>query len=389
MACQGLMRELTDKGVEVIFVLPKQQPVHGKGRFIFANISDELGHDLTSSYAIGPYNSSQTWFSVRGRDGKQITYSHRLIEAVHAFAKRAGVIAKREEFDLIHAHDWTSYLAGMAAKRISGKPLIVHVHATAYDQAAGDNVDPDIFAIECDAYHYADSIVTVSDFTRRLVIEKYGANPSKVSVVHNGMDDDEPVRYEPTLQELKAQGKKIVLYHGRITVQKGVDYFVAAARKVIDYDPNVIFVISGKGDMEAQIMHQVGALGLSQHIRFAGALWYEERDQMYQSVDLVVMPSVSEPFGLVPLEAMRHGTPALISKQSGVSEVITHVLKVDFWDVEEMANKILATLRYPVMHQQLIKEGQQELKRLSWKRAADKVAALYERLLQWMQPQTT
>lgn len=389
MACQGLMRELTDKGVEVIFVLPKQQPVHGSGRFIFANISDELGHDLSSAYAIGPYNSSQTWFSVRGQDGKHITYSHRLIEAVHAFAKRAGVIAKREEFDLIHAHDWTSYLAGIAAKRISGKPLIVHVHATAFDQAAGDNVDPDIYAIERDAYHYADSIVTVSDFTRRLVIEKYGANPRKVSVVHNGMDGDEPVRYVPTLQELKAQGKKIVLYHGRITVQKGVDYFVAAARKVIDYDPNVVFVISGKGDMEAQIMHQVGALGLSQHVRFAGALWYEERDQMYQSVDLVVMPSVSEPFGLVPLEAMRHGTPALISKQSGVSEVITHVLKVDFWDVEEMANKILATLRYPVMHQQLIKEGQQEIKRLSWKRAADKVAALYERLLQWMHPQTT
>ncbi len=389
MACQGLMRELTEKGVEVIFVLPKQQPVHGKGRFIFANIGDELGHDLSNAYAIGPYNSSQTRFVVRGRDGKQLTYSHCLIEAVHAFAKRAGVIAKREEFDLIHAHDWTSYLAGIAAKQISGKPLIVHVHATAFDQAAGDSVDPDIYSIEREAYHLADSIVTVSDFTRRLVIEKYGADPRKVSVVHNGMDDDEPVRHVPTLQELKAQGKKIVLYHGRITVQKGVDYFVAAARRVIDYDPNVIFVISGKGDMEAQIMHQVGALGLSQHIRFAGALWYEERDQMYQSVDLVVMPSVSEPFGLVPLEAMRHGTPALISKQSGVSEVITHVLKVDFWDVDEMANKILATLRYPVMHQQLINEGQQEIKRLSWKRAADKLATLYERLLQWMQPQTT
>ncbi len=389
MACQGLTRELVDKGVEVIFVLPKKQLVHGAGRFIFANISEAL-QIPESAYAIGPYNCSQTFYSVRGRDGKVLTYSHRLIEAVQEFARQAGVIAKREEFDLIHAHDWTSYLAGLAAKRVSGKPLIVHVHATAFDQAAGDNVDPDIYAIEREAYAQADSIMTVSAFTRNLVISRYGADPAKVHVVHNGMDDDEPVRYEPTLTELKAQGKKIVLYHGRITVQKGVDYFVAAARKVVDFDPNVVFVISGKGDMEAQIMHQVGALGLSQHVRFAGALWYEERDQMYQSVDLVVMPSVSEPFGLVPLEAMRHGTPALISKQSGVAEVITHVLKVDFWDVDEMANKILAALRYPVMHQQLIKEGKQEIKRLSWRRAADKVREIYQHVLQWMhQPKHT
>jgi glycosyltransferase involved in cell wall biosynthesis len=387
MACQGLMRELTDKGVEVIFVLPKKQLVQGSGRFIFANISDAL-QIPDNAYAIGPYNSSQTFYSVRGRDGKVLTYSHKLIEAVHEFAKQAGVIAKREEFDLIHAHDWTSYLAGLAAKRISGKPLIVHVHATAYDQAAGDNVDPDIYAIERETYALADSIMTVSEFTRKVVIERYGADPAKVSVVHNGMDDDEPVRYEPTLTELKAQGKKIVLYHGRITVQKGVDYFVSAARKVIDYDPNVVFVISGKGDMEAQIMHQVAALGLSQYVRFAGALWYEERDQMYQSVDLIVMPSVSEPFGLVPLEAMRHGTPAIISKQSGVSEVITHVLKVDFWDVDEMANQILATLRYPVMRQQLINEGRQEIKRLSWRRAAEKVRDIYQRLLHWVNVKT-
>ncbi len=389
MACQGLVRELTDAGIEVLFVLPKKQPVHGSAHFIFANIAESLGVAVSGSYAIGPYNASQSFITTRRADGTLITYSHRLIEAVAAFATQAAIIAKREDFDLIHAHDWTSYLAGMTAKKVSGKPLVVHVHATAYDQAAGDNVDPDIYAIERETYAAADSIVTVSEFTRRLVIEKYGADPAKVSVVHNGMDVDEPVRHPQTLEELKAQGKKIVLYHGRITVQKGVDYFVAAARKVIDYDPNVVFVISGKGDMEAQIMHQVGSLGLSKHVLFAGALWYDERDQMYQSADLVVMPSVSEPFGLVPLEAMRHGTPALISKQSGVAEVITHVLKVDFWDVDEMANKILATLRYPVMKQQLINEGRQEIKRLSWRRAADKVVEIYHRILSWVNPQTT
>lgn len=384
MACQGLVRELTAAGIDVLFVLPKPQPVSGPGRFIFANVVTELGYETGSSYSIGAYSGSQTPFTIVRADGRRVTYSHRLIEAVAAFASQAARIARTEEHDLIHAHDWTSYLAGLAAKRVSGKPLIVHVHATAFDQAASANVDPDIYAIERETYHEADAIVTVSDFTRRLIIEKYGADPAKVSVVHNGMDVDEPVRYEPTLKELKADGYKIVLYHGRITVQKGVDYFVNAAKLVVAHNPKVVFVISGKGDMEAQIMHQVGALGLSKHVRFAGALWYEERDQMYQSADLVVMPSVSEPFGLVPLEAMRHGTPALISKQSGVSEVVTHVLKVDFWDVEEMANKILAALRYPVLHQQLIHEGKREIGRLSWGRAAEKLQQLYRRLLEWV-----
>ena len=174
------------------------------------------------------------------------------------------------------------------------------------------------------------------------------------------------------------------MYHGRIIIQKGVDYFVRAARKVVDYDSNIVFVISGKGDMEGQIMQQVAAMGLSQNVIFAGALWYGERDQMYQSVDLVVMPSVSEPFGLVPLEALQHGTPSLISKQSGVSEVVSHVLKVDFWDTDQMANMILSALRYPVMRNQMVNEGKRELQKLSWKNAANKVVVIYNQLLEYI-----
>jgi glycosyltransferase involved in cell wall biosynthesis len=208
--------------------------------------------------------------------------------------------------------------------------------------------------------------------------------PEKVVVVHNGCDTHEPPRHEQTLQELKAQGKRIVLYHGRITIQKGVDYFVRAARRVVDVDPSVVFVISGWGDMMRQIIEQVGAMGLSQHVIFAGALWEDERDRMYQSADLVVMPSVSEPFGLVPLEALQHGTPSLISKQSGVGEVMSHVLRVDFWDVDEMANKILAAMRYPVMRRQLVQEGKQQLQQLSWREAATKVYDLYRSLVQYL-----
>ncbi len=188
------------------------------------------------------------------------------------------------------------------------------------------------------------------------------------------------MRLSPVLAELKRAGKKIVLFHGRITIQKGPDYFIRAARRVVDVDPNVLFVISGWGDMEHEMMQLVGSLGLSSHVMFAGALWGEERDRMYQSADLVVMPSVSEPFGLVPLESIAHGTPVLISKQSGVSEVLTHALKVDFWDVEEMANKILAALRYDALHQQLARESRHELRRLSWRCAAEKVVGVYQRL---------
>ncbi len=383
VACQGLTRELAEQGVEVIFVLPKTQAVEGSGRFIFADIEHMVRvHEVNSS--IAPYLGSETRMDVYDEYGVRRMYQSTLIAEVHAFAHKASEIAKNETFDLIHAHDWTSYLAGVAAKVATGRPLILHVHATSFDQAAGNSVDPTVFGIEQEAFNAADRVIAVSQFTKNIIVDKYGTDPEKVQVMHNGVHVQEPKRHEPTLQELRAQGKKIVLYHGRITIQKGVDYFVQAAQKVIEHDPNIIFVISGKGDMTAQIMRQVGALGLSQHILFAGALWYEERDQMYQSVDLVVMPSVSEPFGLVPLEAIQHGAPSLISKQSGVAEVVTHVLKVDFWDVEDMANKILATMRYPVMHQQLVREGQREVKRLSWKGVASKVRDLYQHLLEWV-----
>lgn len=383
IACQGLTRELAHEGVEVIFVLPRSQKVHGAGRFIFADV-EKMVRTREVRSSLVPYMGSQTLVDVYDEKGERRIYSHTILDEVRAFAHKAVQIAKEEEFDLIHAHDWTSYLAGIAAKKATGKPLIVHVHATAFDQAASDNIDPEVFRIEKEAFAYADCIITVSDFTRRILLDKHAVPAEKIDVVHNGCDTHDPQRHPPALSELRAQGKKIVLYHGRITIQKGVDYFIAAARRVIDVDPNVVFVISGKGDMTAQIMHRVGELQLSAHVIFAGALWYEERDQMYQSVDLVVMPSVSEPFGLVPLEAIQHGAPSLISKQSGVSEVVSHVLKVDFWDVDEMANKILAALRYPVLRNQLVQEGRQEIKRLSWKYAAQKVVTLYKRLIHYL-----
>lgn len=388
VACYGLTRELVESGIEVIFVLPKSQETKGNARFLFADQARLVTIRHTEAW-LRPYQQSDDLVEVivgYRPDGTPIIKSRTILEEVHRFAHQASLIAKEETFDVIHAHDWTSYLAGVAAKVASGKPLVLHVHATSYDQAASDNVDPAVRQVELEGFTAADSIVTVSGFTRNILIKKHGVPADKITVVHNGCDSEEPPRLSPALEELKRQGKKIVLYHGRISIQKGVDHFIRAARKVVDVDSSVVFVISGWGDMTNQIIEQVGTLSLSQHVRFAGALWDEERDRMYQSADLVVMPSVSEPFGLVPLEAISHGTPALITKQSGVAEVLTHALKVDFWDVDEMANQILSSLRYPVMRRQLVTEGQQQLKLLSWREAARKIHTLYQRLVQYVTP---
>ena len=388
VACYGLTRELISKGVTITYVLPRKQPTSGPGRFLFGEEVEKTGAISIKVIEsdLQPYHSAHSPVYTFSADGTLSLGKRSMLQAIHDFAEQAKEIALKEDFDIIHAHDWSSYLAGVYAKRVSGKPLILHVHATAYDQAASENIDPAMFEIEKTGFAFADKIVPVSNFTARILEKRYHVPNQKIEVIHNGCDIEEPPKYNPGLQELRAQGKRFVLYHGRITIQKGVDYFVHAAKRVIDIDDSVVFIISGWGDMQEQIIHQVGEMGLTKHVLFAGALWEEERDRMFQSVDLVVMPSVSEPFGLVPLEAMQHGAPSLISKQSGVGEVISHVLKVDFWDIDEMANKILATLKYETLQKQLVKEGQEEMKKLSWSAVAEKVHNLYRSLLQLITP---
>lgn len=383
VACFGLTRELLQEDVSVIFVLPRRQDVVGGGTFVFAD--DERAHTVYEvPVHIQPYQPSHGQVYVTDAYGNTYPTGATVLDEVQRFAERARAIAQSEDFDLIHAHDWTSYLAGMAAKAVSGKKLILHVHATSYDQAAGDNVDPAMYSVEHQAFTAADAIVAVSDYTKRVIVEKHQISPDKIEVIHNGTDTHEPPQHEHVLTAHTEAGYHIVLYHGRITIQKGVDYFVRAAARVLAVEPKTLFVISGWGDMQPQIANLVGELGLSENVIFAGALWEEERDRMYQSADLVVMPSVSEPFGLVPLEALLHGTASLISKQSGVGEVMPHVLKADFWDTEEIANQIVAALRYKALKQQLVLEGRSQLHFLSWRFVAQKVKALYERLVQLM-----
>ncbi len=388
VACQGLIRRLSRIGIDITLVLPRKQAVDDNFcNFLFATDCEQILKKQTKRFSYtGVYSQAETFLQIitgYKSDGTPIIKNRTFLEEVYSFAYRTEKIVKKVDFDLIHAHDWTSYLAGVTAKMLSGKPLILHVHATSFDQAGGDNVDPEIYKIEYESFKRADKIITVSEYTKNMIINKHGVNPKKIVVIHNGCEWLSGYRgtSSAVFTELKRQGKKIVLYHGRISIQKGVDYFVRAARLVIDVDPNVLFIISGSGDMMNQIIDLVGRLRLSEYVKFAGPLWGKERDEIYHMADLLVMPSVSEPFGLVPLEALQYDTPTIISKQSGVAEVLTHTLKADFWDTEELANKILAGLKYKTLHRQLVVSGKEQIRGLSWEKVSEKVKAVYKKLV--------
>lgn len=391
VACFGLTRALQRIGVDVSFVLPKQIDTSKKQEvcnLVFAD-TDVAGGSVSISHVdspLTPYMTATEYSTYLSSlpHGQIPLYGKSLVAEVLRYGARAGAIAQRESHDVIHAHDWLSFPAGMAAKAISGKPLIVHIHATEFDRTGGQGVNQHVYDIERAGFHAADQIIAVSHFTRSMVIEKYGVPPHKVSVVHNGIDPEDHTKAAAdlvdSLMRLKREGAKFVLYHGRITIQKGPDYFVRLAEQVIQLRPNTYFLVSGSGDMERQMMQDVAYRGLSSQFMFLGALWGETAAAAFRVADLCVMPSVSEPFGIVPLESLMHKTPVLVSKQSGVSEVLAHALKVDFWDIDEMTNKVVAVIDHGALHETLRDSGHQEALHLSWQRAARKIADVYNNM---------
>ncbi len=328
---------------------------------------------------ITPYITCETYKSVLKEENN--IYGKNLFEEVDRYEQCAKKIALFEKFDVIHAHDWLSFGAGIAAKRISGKPFVAHVHATEFDRGGGGNVDQRVYRREKRGMEEADKVVAVSNYTKRIIVEKYGIPEEKVEVAHNGVDLEEKVPGRSLLDCFKEAGYKIVLFVGRLTLQKGPDYFLEAARQVCEHDDNVVFVVAGSGDMERQMIHQVGQLGISDRVIFPGFVRGDELHGLYKAADLFVMPSVSEPFGLTPLESMINGTPVMVSNQSGVSEVIRHALKVDFWDTREMANKILTTLNHQCLGDCLAQEGKKEVSSITWDSATDKCIEIYKSLI--------
>jgi glycosyltransferase involved in cell wall biosynthesis len=286
-------------------------------------------------------------------------------------------LAVENDFDLIHAHDWMTFVAAIRAKQATGKPLVVHIHAIESDRSGG-RINPTIFDIEKLGMEAADHVITVSHYTRNLILEQYGIHPDKVSVVHNAVARRQAgkIYHIPP-----SRTKKTVLFLGRITSQKGPDYFVEAAARVLEKRRDVVFVMAGSGDMLPRMIERVGELRLGCHFHFTGFLQGHDVERMYALSDLYVMPSVSEPFGLSPLEAMLYDVPVLLSKQAGVTEILPDAMTVDFWDIDEIASKILAVLSYPALSRELLRNGRKALKSIRWEVAAERIQLIYNKLV--------
>lgn len=316
--------------------------------------------------------------SILGKDNTFKLYGANLLQEVYRFAEKVRLLAIEEDFDIIHAHDWTTFPAAIALKEMTGKPLVVHIHITEFNKSGGAGVNQQVYDIERIGMQKADGVIAISHLIKNICIEKYGINPEKISVIHNAnIEMNEGLVHISDLKKFN----KIVLFAGRITLQKGPDYFVEAAKKVCEYRDDVKFIMAGSGDMLNRMIDYVAKLGIADKFIFHGFYTREDAERLFSMADVFVMPSVSEPFGVVPLEAMMKNTPTIVSKQSGVSEVLNHTLKVDFWDTDEMANKILALLNYSPLHTELTNKGYQEAKSLTWDVPAQKCIELYHRLM--------
>jgi glycogen(starch) synthase len=304
-------------------------------------------------------------------------YGADLFEEVARYALVVAEIARRGGFDLIHAHDWMTNLAGAAASRVSGKPLVTHVHATEYDRS-GEHYDPRVKELEQLGLDHADRVICVSHYTAGVLKRRYSVDPAKLRVVHNAVTQEEQVR---DFRWTKAIPEPIVLFLGRVTFQKGPDYFIDAAARVARLRPDVKFVMSGSGDMLPAMIERAARQGIARNVHFTGFLRGKDVERMYAMADLYVMPSVSEPFGISPLEAMALDVPVIVSHQSGVSEILVNALKFDFWDVEDLANKILALLERRPLREQLVDEGRDEVRRMRWEARAELVRNVYRELV--------
>lgn len=343
----------------------------------FAELLSELGAggaDAVSRAMGGMLSHADTSIA---RGGAGAAYEGDMMTNAERYARLVVAVSRHERFDVIHAHDWMTFPAGLALAQVTGKPLVVHVHSTEFDRS-GDHINQPLYDIERRGMHGAVRVVCVSNLTQSICVRRYGIDISKTDVVYNGIDNE---NYQPHEGDRIEKTDKLVLFLGRITMQKGPEYFIRAAKRVLEKVPNVKFVVAGSGDMTTRMIEEAAYHGIGHRVLFTGFLRGSQVDQVFRMADCYVMPSVSEPFGIAPLEAMRNDVPVIISKQSGVSEVLTHALKVDFWDIDEMANKIVAVLRHPPLSSTLREHGAFELRRLTWDGAATKCVQSYGRAI--------
>jgi glycosyltransferase involved in cell wall biosynthesis len=407
-ACNGLTRGMSHiPDLDIIFVVPKvfgdedqsmvrligANNVRVSGREIdFEGFLKQINYIEIDSNII-PYTDPEEYFRLVNDDQtgkKQFVHTHfsgkfefsggygpNLFQEIANYAFVSSLVAREYKFDLIHAHDWLTYPAGIAAKQVTGKPLIVHVHATDFDRSGG-KVNPGVYEIERKGMEAADRIITVSNRTRNIVIGKYGIYPDKIFTVYNAV---EPVVETERVKVPGGIREKIVTFLGRITMQKGPEYFVEVANLVLKKMDNVRFVMAGSGDMLTRMIQRAAALKIMDKFHFTGFLKGDDVYRMFSLTDVYVMPSVSEPFGISPLEAMQSNVPVIISRQSGVSEILHHAIKVDFWDIHGMADSIYGILNYEGLSSFFKKHGRGEVESLKWENSARKVKEIYDQIV--------
>jgi glycosyltransferase involved in cell wall biosynthesis len=412
-ACYGLTKALSAIGLEIQFVLPTPiegsenshvkmlTPYNSLTREELTQITEEMKNISFSSVPSAMFSGYSNPEQYRRQyeqiiqrkktETKTVTdevpddpilnpgYSGDMFEQIQKYAAAAVRLAMKQQFDIVHAHDWMTYQAGIAVSAVTGKPLVVHVHSTEFDRS-GEHVNQMIYDIERRGMHAADKVIAVSHLTRNIIITRYGVTGDKIEVAYNGVERNGELGLNYDKMSIKSD-EKIVLFLGRITMQKGPEYFLMAAKKVLEVIENAKFVMAGSGDMMHRIIEMAAELGIGNKVVFTGFLRGQDVEKVYQMADLYVMPSVSEPFGIAPLEALNYDVPVLISKQSGVAEVLTHVLKVDFWDVKEMANKIIAVLKHPPLQMTLKEHANFEVTKLKWEDTARRCADIYNNTL--------
>lgn len=413
-ACFGLTRALLEEKTNVLFVVPKSHGdeeielinasdivIQGKGEsekmfLVEKGRADEESQTIIVPSTLTPYStggyetemkhwnwefSPQITKVIKTDEGSRYDFTGKyglsLLDEVYRYAEVSSMIALHNSFDVIHAHDWLTYLAGIEAKKVSGKPLIIHVHATEFDRADKEHMDQRVFQIEKRGMTEADLIIAVSQWTKDIIINEYGIDEGKIEVVHNGVV---PPSEQAGFSFLPKISDHVITFLGRITYQKGPQYFIEAAAKVLDYFPDAHFIMAGSGDLLPAMIDDVARLKLSTRIHFTGFLKGEQMHQVWSVTDVYVMPSVSEPFGITPLEAVQAGVPVIVSNQSGVAEVMDHAIKVDFWDTDALANAIINILNHKGLSESLKTNSEKEIESLTWKRAARKINQLYHEI---------
>ncbi len=396
VACEGLVKGLLELSTEIVLVLPRSvESASPTLRILGTGVHADLPRSRRPRAArkvrlklrrvrtlLRPYLTEEAYdeeIETRTAEGEEAPaasiYGPNLHAEVVRYAEESARIASREEFDVIHAHDWMTFMAGMRAKRATGKPLVLHVHATEFDRSGGGE-NGFVTAIERAGAAAADRVVAVSAYTADVLASRYGVARERLRVVHNAIDPR-----EPAARFTVAEDDPLVLFAGRITWQKGPDYFLDAAERVAAEMPRVKFAVAGSGDRMRAMMQRVAARGLESRFLFTGFLPPEDLDRLYARADVYVMPSVSEPFGLTALEALQHGTPVIVSRSAGVSEVVRNVLRVRFGDVEDLASKILSVLLFPPLRDALSTRGRADVERLSWRESAWRCLGVYRELV--------